>query len=347
VKKSSAIWLVLILIVASALRSQSAQPLKLISTVPLPDIVGDLEFFASDLKGNRLFLCAEESKTVEVFNLRTDERIRAITGFGEPHSIAYLPDSDELIVSDGGDNFGWVDRVSAATYKIVNRIKLPSDVDEAMFDPVTRYFYVESGPDKSGTPDHLINVIDVARFRLIGQIPIPGKESSAMAVDHATERLYVNNSLLGEIAVVDLRTSKVSARWPLPGTHHLNGLAFDEVNHRLFSASRVPDKFWVIDTVNGRIIATLPCAPSNDNLIYDPARKRIYITGDGAATVIQQQDADHYENIADVPTGYRAKTSLLVPELNRLYIALSGKGPGGGPSKAGVKLAVQIYEVQP
>jgi hypothetical protein len=40
--------------------------------------------------------------------------------------------------------------------------------------------------------------------------------------------------------------------------------------------------------------------------------------------------------------GYnRAKTSVLVPELNRFYIAVSGKG------KADAKMALQIYDVLP
>ena len=64
---------------------------------------------------------------------------------------------------------------------------------------------------------------------------------------------------------------------------------------------------------------------------FDAVRKRIYISGTEMATVIQQRDADHYEVIADVPTGYRAKTSLFVPELDRLYVALSGKDMSGKP----------------
>jgi hypothetical protein len=69
----------------------------------------------------------------------------------------------------------------------------------------------------------------------------------------------------------------------------------------------------------------------------DVARKRIYVTGTETTTVFEQKDADHYTHIADVPTGFRARTSLLVPELNRLYIAVSGKG------KSDAKLALQIY----
>jgi 3D (Asp-Asp-Asp) domain-containing protein len=57
------------------------------------------------------------------------------------------------------------------------------------------------------------------------------------------------------------------------------------------------------------------------------------------ATVIEQRDADHYEHIAEVPTAFRAKSSIFVPKLKRLYVADSGKG------KPDTKLALQIFEV--
>jgi len=348
VKKSNVLFLTLFVVFALETKAQKKPPLKLIATTPLPELVGDLEFFAPDLKGNRLFLCAENSKTVEVFNLRTGKRIHTITGFGEPHDIVYLPDSDNLIVTDGGDDFGWVELVSAKSYQIVDKIKLPNAVDEAVFDPVNKYFYVESGSDEPGGLTHLINIIDAKNFKLVGKITLPGKTSNAMAVDRAAEKLYVNNSGTSEVVVVDLRTRQIIARWPLPGAKNLNGLALDEANHRVFSATRNPSKFWVIDTDTGKIVTTLPCTAYNDHMIFDAARKRIYITGTETATVIEQRDADHYEHLADVPTGYRSKTSILVPELNRIYVALSGKDMSGTPLvKPGVQLAIRIYQVQP
>jgi hypothetical protein len=50
---------------------------------------------------------------------------------------------------------------------------------------------------------------------------------------------------------------------------------------------------------------------------------------------------EHYAQVADIPTGYRAKTSLLVAELNRFYVAASGKG------KPDAKLSVQVCDLQP
>jgi DNA-binding beta-propeller fold protein YncE len=251
-------------------------------------------------------------------------------------------------VTDGGDDFGWVELVSAENYKIVDKIKLPNAVDEAVFDPVNQYFYVESGSDEPGGKTHFINIIDAKNFKLIGNITLPGKTSNAMAVDHAAEKLYVNNSGTSEVVVVDLRTRQIIARWPLPEAHNLNGLAFDEANHRVFSATRSPSKFWVLDSNTGKIVTSLPCTAYNDHMMFDAKRKRIYITGTDTTTVIEQRDADHYEHLAEVPTGYRSKTSILVPELNRIYVALSGKDMSGKPLlKPGVQMAIKIYQVQP
>ena len=111
-KKSHALFLTLFFVFALGTTAQDKSPLKLIATIPLPELVGDLEFFAPDLKGDRLFLCAEDGKTVEVFNLHTGKRIHTIKGFGAPHDIVYLPDSNKIIVTDGGDDFGWVEITS-------------------------------------------------------------------------------------------------------------------------------------------------------------------------------------------------------------------------------------------
>ncbi|PYU27447.1 MAG: hypothetical protein DMG32_06930 [Acidobacteria bacterium] len=347
-KKPQAILLALLFVFALKANAQKNPPLRLIATTPLPELVGDLEFFAPDLKGNRLFLCAENSKTVEVFNLRTGKRIHTITGFGQPHDIVYLPDSNKLVVTDGGDDFGWVELVSGENYQIIDKIKLPPAVDEAVFDPVNKYFYVESGSGEPGGNTHLLNIIDTKNFKFVGNVTLPGKNSEAMAVDRAAKKLYVNNSGTSEVVVVDLATRQVIGRWPLAEAHNLNGLALDEANHRVFSATRQPPKFWVLNTDTGKVVVTLPCTAYNDHMIFDSARKRIYVTGTETASVFEQRDADHYDHIADVPTGYRAKTSLFVPELKRIYIALSGKDMNGTSLlKPGAQLAIQIYQVQP
>ena len=81
---------VVLWLIASALSTsaQVKQPLKLVATTPLPGFSGDFDHFALDLKGKRLFLTAEDHKTVDVFDLE-GKHLKSITGFGQPHEKAW------------------------------------------------------------------------------------------------------------------------------------------------------------------------------------------------------------------------------------------------------------------
>ena len=106
-------------------------------------------------------------------------------------------------------------------------------------------------------------------------------------------------------------------------------MALDEMNHRLFIATRTPPTFFAFDTDTGKIVATVPISGFNDDLWFDFTRKRIYLSGSETTTVLAQTGANTYVHVADVPTGYRAKTSLYVPQMSRFYVAVSGKGKAG------------------
>jgi DNA-binding beta-propeller fold protein YncE len=318
--------------------AQEKLPLKLVVTTPMPDFTGDFDHFGVDLKGNRLLLAAEDHKTVEVFDLRTGAHVHSIEGFGHPLTMVYLPESDRLIVTNGDtDDLALVD---CKSYKIINTLKLGKGVDHSAYNPINKYFYVENG----GGPDaktHVLSIVDTKSFKIVGEIPgLSGDSNEGMVVDRAGKKLYVNLTGSDEVGVIDLDTRQIVAKWPLPDAHVGHAIALDEPNHRLFTATRKPAQFIVFNTDNGKVVTSLPCTGVNSDMSIDFARKRIYITGNDTASVFEQRDADHYEHIAEVPTAYRAKSSIFVPELKRLYVADSGKG------KPDAKLALQIFEVQ-
>ena len=99
----------------------------------------------------------------------------------------------------------------------------------------------------------------------------------------------------------------------------------------------------MFNTDTGKVVTTAPISEFNDDMWFDTARKRIYLSGSETTTVLAQKDADHYEFVAEVKTGYRAKTSLYVPQLNRFYAAVSGKGK----PEPEQHLAVEVFDVAP
>ena len=56
-------------------------------------------------------------------------------------------------------------------------------------------------------------------------------------------------------------------------------------------------------------------------------RKRIYASGgEGAISVFEQQDADHYKESARITTVQGARTSFFSPEADRLFLAVRRQG---------------------
>jgi len=70
----------------------------------------------------------------------------------------------------------------------------------------------------------------------------------------------------------------------------------------------------------------------------DEENKRVYVsTGDGYIDVFSQTDADHYQSIAKIRTASGARTSLYVPELHNLFVAV--------PHRGAQEAAIHVYEV--
>jgi DNA-binding beta-propeller fold protein YncE len=330
--------MMMLVLCAVTVKAQEKLPLKLIITTPMSGFTGDFDHFGLDRKGNRLFLAAEEHKTVEVFDLRTGKRIHSIEGFGQPLMMVYLPDSNHLVVTDGGRSA--VQLVDCKKYKIIKTIQLGEGVDHGVLNPVNHYYYVENGGGSSA-PTHVLSIIDTKSFKHVGDVAgLPGNSNEGMVIDRAGKKLYVNLTGTDEVGVIDLDSRQLVARWPLPDAHVAHAIALDEPNHRLFTATRKPARFIVFNTDTGKVVSSLPCVGVNSDMSFDVSRKRIYVTGSETASVFEQRDADYYEHIAEVPTAYRAKSSIFVPDLKRLYVAVSGKG------KPDAKLELQVYEVQ-
>jgi DNA-binding beta-propeller fold protein YncE len=298
-----------------------AAPLKPIGSVPLPGIEGDFDHFAVDLKGNRLFLAAEDHHSVEVFDLHTGKPLRSIAGFDTPHSVLYLPETDRLFVVDGGMG-GSCQIVDGTSYKVLKSIKLSADADALAYDAASHLLYVGNGGKEAGNDYSLISVIDTARGEKVADIKVASTNLEAMALEKGGSLLYVNIRDKNQIGVIDRKTRTLVATWQLQRVTHNTPMVLDEANHRLLIAGRKPGVFGVVDTSSGKEIAALPAPDGVDDMSFDPQSKLIYLAcGEGFVSVYRQIDADHYAALGRVPTGYRGKIGVLVPQLQRYYVA--------------------------
>jgi DNA-binding beta-propeller fold protein YncE len=107
---------------AAAAHGQTLAPLKLIQTIPLPGVPGALDHMAIDVRGQRLFVPAEQHQTVEVIDLRAGKRIRTLSDVLWPSTIAYNPQTSEIFVTDRSG--GSIKVFNGETYELVKTIEL-------------------------------------------------------------------------------------------------------------------------------------------------------------------------------------------------------------------------------
>ena len=139
------------------------------------------------------------------------------------------------------------------------------------------------------------------------------------------------------IEVVDRAAMKVIATWQVTTARSNFPMALDEANHRLFIGCRRPAKVLVFDTSNGKQIGAFDIVGDTDDLFYDAARKRVYITGgEGYVDVVEDQGGNHFTRVAHMPTASGARTSFFVADQSRLYLAV--------PHRGNQKAEIRIFE---
>jgi DNA-binding beta-propeller fold protein YncE len=309
--------------VSTLMCSAQTEPLTLLHSIALPEIVGDFDHFAVDLKRNHLFVSAEVHHSVEMFDLKSGAHLKSIGGFKTPHAIAFAPEKDELLVADGGDSA--LILVSGADYQRLDRIQLiigtaggGDSPDAAFYDTATHLYYIGNGGESAGMSNSAISIFSIDEGKLIGKIAIPGNNVESMGVDDEHHRLYVNIRDKQQIGVIDLLTKKMITTWTTPGLTGNTSLAVNAKDQQVFVAGRKPGIFYIFDS-NGKVISQKPCVNINDDLTWDPVLKRVYISGTQGLSIFHQDSRDAYEEIANIPTN-GGKTSFYVPQVGQFYV---------------------------
>jgi hypothetical protein len=330
-----AVWLAAITV--PALFSQEAPAVKLIHSVDLPGYSGDFDHFAVDYDRNRLLLAAEDHGTLEVFDLKTSDHLRSVDGFGNPHSILVRPGSPTVLITDS-EKQGASLR-DADTYAKKRSLTLTPGSDTSKYDLAANVLYVVTGGKDVDMQTANLEAVNPDTGEKIGSITFQDNHVEAMAFDDGDPRLFINLTQTNKIAVVDRKTLKLIATWPVPPAKQNAMVAFDSAQHRLYIVCRDPGMVVAMNSDTGAVVDTQPAPLRADEVQYDSHKHRLFVPGgEGYMGVYDTADPDRLKLTEKVPTAPGAKTGLLLPSMHRLFLAVSP-----GESKAMAK--VLTYEV--
>lgn len=320
-------WFLLFALVSSA-SAQVSPPLLIKSTIELPDVNGRIDHMSLEVNTQRLFVSALGNNTVEVIDLKGRKRIHTISGLREPQGVLFVSAANRLYVANGED--GTVRIFDGTSFRQLRTIEYGDDADNLRYDPATQHIYVGYGSGGLGEFD--------TEGRRVSDIKLDAHPES-FQLEKGGPRLYVNLPNSEKIAVVDRQKRAVAATWRTGGRRANYPMALDEADHRLFVVTRDPPRLLVLNTETGKIIQSVPTVGDCDDVFYDQARKRIYASGgEGAISVVEQQNPDQYKDVARITTVKGARTSFFSPELGQFYVAVrrQGRQPAG----------VQVFEVR-
>jgi YVTN family beta-propeller protein len=301
------------------------QPLILESTIPLPNVLGRIDHLAVDLVSKRLYVAELGNNTLDVIDLSVQKVLHRISNLAEPQGVAYVSGPGLIVVANGGD--GKVHFFNGADFSPRGTVSLSDDADNVRVDPRSGHVLVGFGTSQ-------IAIIDPAKPEWLSNIPLPSRPES-FHLSSSTGRLFVNVPTAGKIVMVDDLTKGTGASWMTNGLKGNFPMALDDTNQAIIVVFSNPAKLATFDMMTGKELGTADACDDSDDVFLDEKRNRIYAScGEGLIDVFERGPKDLNE-VARIKTAHGARTSIFVPELDRLYLAV--------PASSTTGAMIQVY----
>lgn len=309
----------------------AAEPaLVLEATIPLHNVSGRIDHMAIDLPRKRLMVAELGNNTVDILDLDKRSLAHRISGLREPQGIGYAESADTILIANAGD--GSVRLISARDFAPTGRVELGDDADNVRID--TRNGLAVVGYGSGG-----LALIDPAKRTKIADIRLPA-HPEGFRIDPSSGRIYVNIPDAHQITVVDLDARHLVASWPTQNIRGNFPMALDPSQHLIASVFRSPPLLLLLDPATGEARKRLATCADADDVFFDPRRSRIYIScGAGEVAIVEQRSAD-WSALGTVRTASGARTSLFVPEMDRLFVAERA-------GLLGSEAAIRVYRPAP
>jgi hypothetical protein len=286
-------------------------PLRLVRTIPLPNVHGRIDHLALDEKSNHLFVAEIASGSVDDVDLASGAVAGRISGLREPQGVAWLAAQDEVAVACGD---GTVPFYRSSDRREVARISLGGDADNVRVDG-------RNGTLVIGYGSGALAVIDASTHRVLRELKLPAHPE---AFELIGSRVFVNVPNAHAIVIGDLDRARVITTLRT-GTHFGNyPMASDSSGSRVAVGFRLPSSLSILDSSSGATLASGSICGDADDL-YFHADEVVVVCGSGAVELVQAADA---RGSAEVITTRGARTGLLDSRSGQLFLAVpAGRDP--------------------
>ena len=293
--------------------SASAADYQALKEIPVGG-AGGFDYLTVDPAARRLYV--SHGTKVVVIDMEKNSVVGEITDTPGIHGIAIAPEFKRGFTSNGREAKASI--FDLESLKTLSKVDTGPNPDAILFEPGQKEIYTFNGRGNNAT------VNEAKTGQVVATVALSGKPEAG-AADLKAGRVYVNIENKNEIAVIDTKTHQVVSTWPIAPGAEASGMAFDAEHHRLFIGCH--NKLMaMIDSTNGKVVATVPIGDGVDGNAFDPGTQLAFSSnGEGTVTIAHEDSPDKLSVVQTLKTQRGAKTIALDPKTHNIYLA-AGSG---------------------
>jgi DNA-binding beta-propeller fold protein YncE len=312
------LWIVFVGLAVSVIPMSGQANWKVVNTFHVGG-EGSWDYVTMDPSHHRLFVT--RSTHTQAIDEVTGAVLGDIPGQIRSHGVALAPSLGRGFITDGGGT-GAIIVFDLNSYAVLGKIPAVPGADGIIYDEKLNRVLAVSGEGNellTFSPD-----IDPTDGKLDPPIALGG--GPEFFASDGSGKVYVDLEDKNLVAVIDLNTRKVVAKWAVAPGGHPVAMAIDPVGRRLFIGCRNPQMLVVMNADSGAIEASLPIGARVDTTRFD-AGEAFASAGDGTLAVASQKDGKWIvqETVA-TPKG--ARTMGLDSSTQKIYLPTAEFEPG-------------------
>jgi len=289
---------------------------------------GGFDYLTADSATGRVFI--SRGNRIQVVDGATGKNVGEIPNTPGTHGALLVHSVNHGFTTNRSDSTSTMfDVTTLGVLKQIHAGK--SGLDGFMYEDATnKVVTINHSPENPPTPGTIV-VIDPKTGDVVTTATTTGSAPEG-GVSNGKGRVFINLEDKNAMDVIDAKTWKVVATWPLAPCQGPTGIAMDRAANRVFVGCSKTS--LVVDGTSGKIVAQITNGGGVDGIAWDQSEKLLYIPSgaDGTVTVVHEDSPDKYTTVATVPTMTRARTITVDPKTHTAYVFTPEYGPAPAPA---------------
>lgn len=292
---------------------------------------GAFDYLSVDEATNRVFV--SRGTRIQVVDGATGKTLGEVPNTPRTHGALIVPSVNKGFTTNGGDSTSTM--FDLKTLAVIKQIHAGQrGLDGFMYDDAAnKVITIDHSAEPA--PGTLV-IIDPSTGDVTGTAQTTGSAPEG-GVSNGKGRIFVNLEDKSAMDVIDDKTWKVVATWPVAPCDGPTGIAMDRGTNRIFVGCSKTS--LVLDGSSGKIVAQIPVGGGVDGIAWDQSEKLLYIPSgaDGTVTVVHEDSPDKYTVVATVTTMKAARTITVDTKTHTAYVFTPeyGPAPAGSPPPTG------------